>query len=122
MLVDTSVWVDHLRAGNEELVELLRAGEVACHPLVIGELACGAIGNRQTVLGLLSALPVLAKAQDAEVIEFIDRHRLMGKGLGLVDVHLLASSMLASVPLWTRDRTLAAAASRLGVGWAKGGR
>jgi hypothetical protein len=114
ILVDTSVWVHHLRKGDDHLAELLHAGEVASHPFVIGELACGGIRNREVFLALLSALPVLAKAEDAEVLDFIDHHRLMGRGLGLIDVHLLASCMLAGAGLWTRDRRLAQAAARLG--------
>jgi len=115
ILVDTSVWVDHLRLGDEELAALLEADEAACHPFVIGELACGNIRNRAELLELLSALPQLSKAQDGEVIEFIGRHRLMGKGLGLIDVHLLASCAIARVGLWTRDGRLSKAASGLGL-------
>ena len=95
VLVDTSVWVDHLRQGDAILASLLEAGEVSCHPFVVGELACGAIRNRSQILRLLLALPTLAKADDDEVLAFIDRHRLMGSGLGLIDVHLLASCLLA---------------------------
>lgn len=116
ILVDTSVWVDHLRDGVHALVELLHAGEVACHPFVVGELACGSIRNRQEFLTLLSALPAVPKAEDAEVLEFIEGGRLMGSGLGLIDVHLLASCRLAGASLWTRDGKLAQAAARLGIG------
>ena len=115
VLVDTSVWVDHLQRGDEALAELLRADEVACHPFVIGELACGGLGNRAEVLRLLSALPSAPKVEDAEALAFIERHGLMGRGLSLVDVHLLASCALAGVGLWTRDRTLARAAERMGL-------
>ena len=115
ILVDTSVWVDHLRVGDAKLVGLLGGGEAACHPFVLGELACGNIRNRREILTLLAALPAVAKAQDAEVIEFIDQHQLMGKGLGLIDVHLLASCMLDGARLWTRARRLAGVASRLGL-------
>ena len=114
ILVDTSVWIDHLREGNDDLVELLHSGDVACHPFVIGELACGSIRNRDTFLELLSALPSLKKAEDDEVLDFIGRHKLMGMGVGLIDVHLLASCMLAGARLWTRDGKLTDAASRLG--------
>ena len=113
-LVDTSVWVDFLRHGNDSLAKLLHAGEVACHPFVIGELACGNVGDRQVFLSLLSALPGLAKVDDAEALEFIEHHRLMGRGLGLIDVHLLASCMLAGMGLWTGDKKLAQAAAQLG--------
>jgi len=116
ILVDTSVWVDHLRTGDEALKELLHAGEAACHPFVLGELACGPLRGRARFLALLSALPSLPKAEDAEVLDFIDRRRLAGRGLGWVDVHLLASCMLAGIRLWTRDKKLADVASRLGVG------
>ncbi len=113
ILVDTSVWVDHLRKGDGKLADLLDAGEVACHPFVIGELACGGIRNRVKFLTLLSALPSLEKGEDEEVLFLIERRRLHGRGLGLIDVHLLASCMLAGVPLWTRDAKLAAAARSL---------
>ena len=116
VLVDTSVWVDHLREHDDALADLLNAGEVACHPFVVGELACGGIRNRSEILSLLSALPSLSKAEDDEVLLFIDRHSLTGRGLGLIDVHLLASCMLGGVPLWTRDRKLAGAAVELGLG------
>lgn len=115
ILVDTSIWVDHLRQGNDELAALLEADEVACHPFVTGELACGNISNRDELFLLLSALPQLPKAKDAEVIEFIGRHRLMGKGLGLIDIHLLASCAIAGVGLWTRDGRLRRAAFIVGL-------
>ena len=113
ILVDTSVWVDHLRSGNEELAKRLRADEVACHPFVIGELACGNLRNRSELLALLSALPAVPKADDQEALAFIEQHGLMGRGLGLIDIHLLASCMLAGVRLWTRDASLTRAASAL---------
>jgi len=113
ILVDTSVWVDHLRQADKSLAELLQAGEVACHTFVIGELACANLRNREHLLALLSALQSLPKAQDNEVLAFIDRNALAGKGLGLVDIHLLASCALAGVGLWTRDKRLQQAASNL---------
>jgi predicted nucleic acid-binding protein len=113
ILVDTSVWVDHLRRGNDVLASLLEAGEVACHPFVVGELACGDIRNRAEVLALLASLPSLPKAEDEEMLGFIERHRLMSKGMGLIDVHLLGSCLLAGVPLWSSDAKLAAAAAEL---------
>jgi len=97
LLVDTSVWVDHLRGHDAALADLLSAGEAACHPFVIGELACGGIRNRQEVLSLLAALPSLPKAEEDEVLLLIERRRLMGRGLGLVDMHLLASCAMAGV-------------------------
>ncbi len=114
ILADTSVWVGHLRQRDAHLAELLLAGDVVCHPFIIGELACGQIRNRNELLTLLSALPILAKADDAELLTFIERHRLMGTGLGLIDIHLLASCMLDGASIWTHDKRLAAAAMRLG--------
>lgn len=118
ILADTSVWVHHLRRGDNDLVELLHSGLAACHPFVLGELACGGIRNRKDFLGWLATLPALPKADDAEVLDFIDRHHLMNLGLGLIDVHLLASCRLAGAALWTTDKTLATAASRLDLSWA----
>ena len=107
ILVDTSVWVDHLRHGDPALAAALDANVVAIHPFVIGELACGLLQARRPLLGLLRSLARLAAATDEEVLEFIERHRLMGRGLGYIDVHLLATTMLvADVRLWTRDERL----------------
>lgn len=115
VLVDTSVWVDHLKRGNGSLSGLLEAGEVLCHPFIIGELACGNIRNRPEILSLLSELPALSKVKDDDVLTLIDRRRLMGTGLGLIDVHLLASCLLAGAALWTRDVNLKSIAAKLGV-------
>lgn len=115
ILVDTSVWVDHLRRGNARLVELLQAGIVAGHPFVVGELACGSLSNRKEVLSLLDELPGATSATHAEVMAFIEARRLMGSGLGYVDVHLLASASLDGIELWTLDKTLARSAARLGL-------
>ncbi len=106
ILADTSVWVDHLRNGNDELAERLLAGEVACHPMVVGELACGNLKRRKELLALLHALPTVERVTDDEILFFLDHHRLWGRGLGLVDVHILASCALAAMPLWTLDRRL----------------
>lgn len=114
ILADTSVWVDHLRRGNPRLGELLLTETVACHPFVIGELACGMLRNRQEVLHLLGELPSLRVAGHDEVLAFLDAHRLAGSGLGYVDLHLLAAAALDRTPLWTVDSRLAAAAARLG--------
>lgn len=116
MLVDTSVWIDHLRRGNAGLVSRLRSGEVLSHPFVVGELACGNLTRRDEVLALLTALPQVPVALHDEVVEFIDAHRLMGRGLGWIDVHLLVSARLASTSLWTVDKRLAAAARALHIG------
>jgi predicted nucleic acid-binding protein len=115
VLADTSVWVEHLRRGEPRLSALLDTGEVLCHPFVIGELACGNLRRRGEILELLAALPGLGKASDREILTFIERHRLQGQGLGLVDVHLLAACALAHRPLWTLDARLARAAARLGL-------
>jgi len=115
VLVDTSVWVDHLGRGTVGLDLPLSDGQVLCHPFIIGELACGNLKNRSDILSLLGTLPAVRSAEDNEVLHFIERHRLMGKGLGYIDVHLLASSFLSHVPLWTLDKRLGDAAATLGV-------
>jgi predicted nucleic acid-binding protein len=115
VLVDTSIWVDHLSRGNDSLVDLLQEGLVACHPFVVGELACGRIRNRAEILGLLSALPQVRLAEHDELLSLVDRHRLFGRGLGWVDVHLLGSAHLSACTLWTLDKALADAAKMLGV-------
>lgn len=119
MLVDTSVWIDHLRHGDAELATALRAGRVGVHPFVVGELACGNLRARSEVLGLLQALPPIAVATDKEVLFFMDEHALMGRGIGYVDVHLLASARLGGVLLWTRDKRLQAIATELGLAHAE---
>jgi hypothetical protein len=116
ILVDTSVWVDHLRAGDQALAGLLEAGKVLAHPFVIGELALGNLPRRDQSLRWLRDLPQANVATDREVLYFIDRHRLFGLGIGYVDAHLLASvSLTAGADLWTRDRRLGRAAGRLGL-------
>ena len=114
ILVDTSVWIDHLRATEPQLVELLTANRVLMHPFVIGELACGTIQNRQEILWLFENLPRAQVADYQETLVFIERHALMGCGIGYTDVHLLAATALeGAVRLWTRDRQLARAAESL---------
>jgi predicted nucleic acid-binding protein len=115
ILADTSVWVDHLRRGDARLAALLDSALVICHPFVIGELACGNLSDRRTVLELLQDLPAAAVADADEVLAFIERHRLHGKGIGYVDVQLLASAALTDgALLWTRDRRLRTVAEALG--------
>lgn len=114
VLADTSVWISHLREGNAGLETLLDDGHVVCHPFIIGELACGNLKNRSEILSLLHALPVVTHAEHEEVMQFIDDYRLMGKGLGYIDVHLLASSILSKTPLWTFDKRLQEVSVRLG--------
>lgn len=115
ILVDTSVWVDHLRVTDRQLAGLLLEAAVLCHPFVVGELACGVLGRRREILGLLHDLPQAPIVDQEEVLAFVEAHALMGSGLGWVDVHLLASTALAGQRLWTRDRRLAEAARRIGV-------
>jgi predicted nucleic acid-binding protein len=115
ILVDTSVWVEHLRTGHATLVALLETGAVLGHPWVTGELALGHLSQRQEIVRLLRSLPKAAVPTDDETMTFIDRHRLYGLGIGYVDTHLLAATCLtADAALWTTDRRLAAAAWGLG--------
>jgi predicted nucleic acid-binding protein len=117
ILADTSVWIDHLRWPNSTLADALAADEIVIHPFVIGELACGNLHNRRELLALWANLPFVPSATDEEVLRFIDRQKLMGIGLGYVDVHLLASTALAgTAKLWTKDRQLATAAAKLNLG------
>ena len=115
ILVDTSAWVEHLGRGLPRLATLLQGGEVLIHPWVIGELACGNLRNRSQVLELLQGLPAATVASDAEVLLLIKRGKLMGRGIGYVDVHLMASARLSRCGLWTRDRRLAAVAQEQGL-------
>jgi predicted nucleic acid-binding protein len=115
ILVDTSVWIDHLSRGASGLAGLLDEEQVVIHPFVIGELACGEIRNRSEVLRLLRALPLAHVAADDEALALIDSHRLMGRGLGWTDVHLLASALLGGDLVCSRDKQMAAAASALKV-------
>ena len=114
ILADTSIWIDHLRAGEPGLVSLLNDNQVLTHPMVIGELACGNLPNQDTVLGLLGALPAIHVATHEEVLFFIEQRQVMGRGIGYIDAHLLAAAKLArSVQLWTRDRRLMVVAAEL---------
>jgi predicted nucleic acid-binding protein len=115
MLVDSSVWVDHLRRGNRRLRQLLRDGRVITHPFVVGELACGWLTRRTEILWLLATLPAAVIAEHEEVLRLVEQARLHGRGLGWVDAHLLASVVLSKSSLWTLDRALARAAAGLGV-------
>jgi predicted nucleic acid-binding protein len=115
LLVDTSVWIDHLRRGNAGLARQLNEGEVWCHPFVVGELACGELQDRSEVLSLLSALPQAPQAGHEEVLAFVDANRLAGAGIGWVDAHLLAAARLGGIGLWTLDRPLVAVARQLGL-------
>lgn len=115
VLVDTSVWVAHLRKGNIGLEELLNEGHVVCHPFIVGELACGNLKNRSKILSLLQTLPKATHAAHDEVMQFIENRSLMGKGLGYIDMHLLASAILSGVSLWTLDKKLKHVSVELGL-------
>lgn len=118
ILADTSVWVDHLRSGDAGLARLLNRNLVAIHPFVSGELACGNLSDRRQILDLLQRLPAAPEASHHEVLLFVEQHGLMGRGIGWVDVHLLAAARLgSSMTLWTRDKRLHAIAAELGLGW-----
>jgi len=117
VLVDTSVWVDHLRAGNTGLAVLLNEGGVVCHSFIIGELACGGLKNREEILSLLQALPTATVAEHEEVLHFIDDYQLMNKGVGYIDVHLLASALLTGIPIWTLDKKLNKISKEFGINY-----
>ena len=114
-LVDTSVWVDHLRRGHAQLGALLERGHVFCHPFVVGELACGQLSERDRILRLLGMLPAAPVADHGEVLRLVHARRLHGRGLGWIDVHLLASALLAKCALWTLDKRLDEAARQAGL-------
>jgi predicted nucleic acid-binding protein len=117
ILADTNVWIKHFRESYVELVTHLNICSVACHPFIIGELACGNLGNRSEILTLLQALPSTPVAEPTEILDFIENYSLMGRGLGYVDINLLASSILGNVVLWTFDRRLHEVATELGVSY-----
>ncbi len=115
ILVDTSVWIDHLRKGDQGLARLLNEGVVLCHPFVIGELACGNLKNRTEILSLLAALPISSVASHQEATHLVTDRKLAGKGIGWIDVHLLASALLSNCTLWTKDNALGAIARTIKV-------
>ncbi len=118
VLVDTSVWIDHLRSEDAQLVKLLKSGLVCIHPMIIGELACGNLQNRQGLLTLWGNLPHVTEASHPEVLHCIEHNQLMGRGVGFIDLHLLASALLsAHTFVWTRDVRLQQIANELAVGW-----
>ena len=114
ILVDTSVWIDHLRHGEAELVDALHQSQILLHPFVLGELACGNLKARTSILALLGALPAATMATNEETLAFIDQHDLMGRGIGYIDAHLCASARLSGAQLWTRDKRLRTIAVELG--------
>ena len=115
VLVDTSVWVAHLRYGNVGLENLLNEGHVVCHLFIVGELACGNLSNRSEILSLLQALPLADHAGHDEVMYLIEHYSLMGKGLGYIDMHLIVSAILTRVQIWTLDKKLKEVSSKLGL-------
>jgi predicted nucleic acid-binding protein len=116
ILADTSVWVDHLRSGDARLAELLQAGHIVGHALVVAEIALGSLRDRTRVLMLLDGLPSLPVAREGEVRVLVERRRLFGRGIGFVDASLLASCLLVPATfIWTRDRKLEAVATDVGV-------
>jgi predicted nucleic acid-binding protein len=122
ILVDTSIWIDHLRADNAALKRLLDVGRVLMHPFVIGELALGRMRQREMILTALSDLPRAELATDTEVLGFVDREALSGRGIGYVDVHLLASARLtAGATIWTKHTRLRDVAAELGLAMAPHG-
>lgn len=110
------MWIDHLRSRNATLVQLLESMQIATHPFVIGELACGNLTNRVDLLDLLAALPQLSPVSHDEALGFVAAKKLVGRGLGWIDMHLLASAAVAKIPLWTLDKRLAIVTRELGLG------
>ena len=115
-LVDTTVWVDHLRSPVAQLQHQLRTSQVLTHPMVIGELACGMIRHRREFLSYMAALPSIPRLDDERVIREIESYRLMGRGIGFIDAHLLVSvAAHVGTTLWTRDHRLRGAAEEIGI-------
>ena len=115
VVVDTSVWIDFLHKGNSDMEELLMRGNVATHELIIGELSCGNIKNRESFLEMINKLPIVESVLFNELIFFIDKHKLYGKGLGFIDCHILASAYLHNIKLWTKDKKLNQLAGELSI-------
>ncbi len=115
ILADTSAWISHLRYGNDYLEGLLNKGTVSCHPFIIGELACGSIRNRNEILSLLQSLPMTRIVEHDEVLKFIENRKLVSKGLGYVDIHLLASAILSDSLMWSLDKKLNETAVELNI-------
>ena len=115
ILVDTSIWVDHLRKGSTTLRSLLDEGGVAIHPFIIGELACGSMRKRDEILELLNELPQVGVADQREVLHLVEAEQLHGQGIGWIDAHLLASARLSGALIWTADKRLRSAAAALGL-------
>jgi predicted nucleic acid-binding protein len=120
ILVDSSIWIDHLNVPDTELSDLLGRARALIHPFVIGEIALGSLRDRERLIGELTAIKQALVAEHDDVMTLIERHALGGTGIGYVDAHLLASVLLSpGLTLWTRDKRLAAVASRMSVGYAR---
>jgi predicted nucleic acid-binding protein len=117
VLVDTSVWAHHFRTSDVRLISLLNNYEVMIHPFIIGELACGNLRNRREILSLLHSLPSTTVLDTDDVLFFIEKNYLMGKGVGLIDVHLLAAAKLKNISLWTNDKKLGKMAEKLNLAY-----
>jgi predicted nucleic acid-binding protein len=115
VLVDTSVWISHLRDGHYGLMELLNSGDVLCHPFIIGELACGNIKNRDEIISLLKSLPMARTIDHDEALKFIEDRGLARRGLGFIDIHLLASAILSDSLMWSLDKKLINTALELNI-------
>jgi predicted nucleic acid-binding protein len=115
VLVDTSVWVLHLREGNAKLKMLLNESRVMCHQYIIGEIACGNTKNRTEIITLLQRLPLVTHAKHEEVMRFIEINQLKGRGLGYIDIHLATSAKLSGIPVWTFDKKLDETNKELGI-------
>lgn len=117
VLVDTSVWADHFRAAEADLIALLKAGAVRMHAFIVGELALGTLRDRRNVIAMLTSLDAVPTVEDGDLLAFLDSAALPGSGIGFVDAHLLAASRHSGIPLWTRDKRLRVKAERLGLAW-----
>ena len=115
ILVDTSVWIDHLRKTNSGLIDLLEQTQVVMHPWIIGEISLGNLKNRKEIISLLKALPSIEVIPDDEVLHLIETKKIMGKGIGWIDSQLLAAALIAGTPLWSTDKNLRALAASFGV-------
>ncbi len=113
VLADTSVWIEHFREGNDQLAEYLLECQIMCHPFIVGELACGNLRNRDEILRMLTAIPAAQVAEHTEVLHLVSSHGLLGQGIGWIDAHLLASTLLTGCTLWTFDKPLARTARNL---------
>jgi predicted nucleic acid-binding protein len=115
ILADTSVWIDHFRRGNRAFAAMLQSANIATHPFIVGELACGFLSARERILSLLKNLPQIPQVKHDDVLEFMEQRHLWGKGIGYTDAHLLASAYYFETLLWTFDKRLPALAVEMGV-------